>query len=108
MADLFEEADAFVYPYRQIDASGAYFMTKAFDKWTVASDVGVFSYEIRDGQNGSLVRPDDADDLARALSKVVADRPKVMQSGQPDNWPEIGVATREIYERAIADRHAAP
>ena len=40
----------------------------------VASAAGGIRETVRDGENGSLVRPRDVADLAKALDRVLADR----------------------------------
>ncbi|MET0546693.1 MAG: glycosyltransferase, partial [Caulobacterales bacterium] len=35
MARLFQEADSFVFPYRQIDASGVYYLVRPLKKWMI-------------------------------------------------------------------------
>ena len=50
MADLFAATDCFLFPYRQIDASGVYYLTKALGKWMIASRVGIFAEDLADGR----------------------------------------------------------
>jgi glycosyltransferase involved in cell wall biosynthesis len=104
MADLFEAADSFVFPYRQIDASGVYFLVKSFGKWLVASRVGIFAEDMAAGTDGALVDAGDIDALARELAWAAAARPPARPLDRDESWQQIGLATRQIYEQAIAAR----
>lgn len=107
MADLFNEADCFVMPYRQIDASGVYFLVKSYGKWLIASRAGVFAEELRDGAHGFLVTPGSADQLAVSLARAVVERPKP-ERGEPDAaWTAIGQATSELYRELLSPAPAA-
>lgn len=103
MAELFAEADGFVFPYRQIDASGVYYLVKPLGKWLVASRVGVFAEEMTSAAHGALVPPEDVPALAQALEHAVMSRPQGSACAAGASWAEIGRATRALYERARAD-----
>lgn len=100
MADLFEQSDCFVFPYRQIDASGVYFLTKSYGKWLIASRVGVFAEDVNEGVQGQLVAPEDPDALAAAIAATIRDRPVPRPSSPTAAWLEIGHATRDVYAQA--------
>ena len=102
MADLFDEADSFVFPYRQIDASGVYFLVKSMGKWMIASRVGIFAEDMKDGVDGALVDSGDIDALAREMGRAAAQRPAARPQAASDSWQQIGVLTREVYEAAMA------
>lgn len=106
MADLFHEADGFVFPYRQIDASGVYFLLKPLGKWMVASRVGIFAQDIAEGESGALVPPENVESLSAALADAVRRRPAPSAARDGESWAEIGLATRRLYEGAIAERAA--
>ena len=102
MAALFAETDCFVFPYRQVDASGAYFLTRSYSRWTIASRVGIFPDVIREGTDGALITPESAEALADAMkaavlrnAQVVSDIPSAM------SWLEIGRLTRLTYISAL-------
>lgn len=104
MAGLFEDADAFVFPYRQIEASGVFALVRSYRKWVVASDLGAFREALADGSQGTLVPPGDPLALARALEAAIGRTPAEGAAAGPD-WPEIGRLTREVYKR-LATEHA--
>jgi len=102
MADLFEAADCFVFPYRQIDASGVYFLTKALGKWIIASRVGIFAEDVQEGMQGALVPPDDASALAAALAAAIDQRPTPRATSPGLAWFDIGAETRRLYDQVAA------
>lgn len=107
MADLFAQADSFVFPYRQIDASGVYFLVKSLGKWLVASRLGVFAQGVRPGLDGVLVPPDDLRALSLALAAAVAQRPVAAARPDDDGWTAIGERTARLYARLVAAHGAA-
>lgn len=107
MADLFEAADCFVFPYREIDASGVYFLTKGLRKWVIASGIGIFAEDIEDGCDGTLIPSGNAECLARALQHAATTRPSVPQTPIQDSWHDIGRATRRVYEHVLRRRTQA-
>jgi glycosyltransferase involved in cell wall biosynthesis len=104
MAELFAATDCFLFPYRQIDASGVYYLTKALGKWMIASRVGVFAEDLADGSRGTLVAPESPDELARALTAAIEHPPRPAAYSPAGEWIGIGAATVSLYRRAIADR----
>jgi glycosyltransferase involved in cell wall biosynthesis len=103
MAALFAVADGFVFPYRQIDASGVYYLVSSLGKWLIASRVGIFAEEdISGAGRGAVVPPEDVPALARALQHAVETRPRG-RAGTAHPWFDIAHATRALYERAITD-----
>jgi glycosyltransferase involved in cell wall biosynthesis len=108
MAALFVEADCLLFPYRQIDASGVWFLTKSLGKWAIASRVGVFAADLVEGLQGVLLPPGDAVALARAIEHAVRERPAPMAVDAVDEWAAIGAATRRVYESLLpAQRRGA-
>jgi glycosyltransferase involved in cell wall biosynthesis len=100
MAMLFAETDAFVFPYRQIDASGVYYLVKSLGKWLIASRVGVFAEEDVSSEGlGALVPPEDVPALAHALQRAVETRPCGRIQGPRHSWVDIAQATRQLYEQ---------
>jgi len=108
MADLFASADCFLFPYRQIDASGVYFLVKSCSKWLIASRVGIFAEDVREGVQGVLVPPEDPRALSEALAHAIEARPRPEPVSAGAAWSAIGSATRDLYLECIACRPAAP
>ena len=108
LADLLGHADCVLFPYRQIDASGAYYMAKPLGKWIIASAVGVFADDIIHGQTGTLVTPSDSRALAQALEWAVENRAKPAQVQAASSWRDIGSLTKAQYLLASEHRTATP
>lgn len=106
MARLFAEADGFLFPYRQVDASGVYYLVKSLGKWMIASRVGVFEEEALAEPHGTLVPPGDVPALARALQHAIVARPRGCAPRGATAWSDIGRATRALYERALGELEA--
>lgn len=102
MAELFSAADCFVFPYRQIDASGVYFLVKGLGRWLIASKVGVFAEQLRGTDDGRLVPSGDAAALAGALREAVEEWPQARPMASRDSWESIGAQTRGLYEALLA------
>ena len=105
MADLLFGADAFVFPYRTIDASGVLYLVSGLRKWIIASRHGAF-LDLLDGnsQLGRLVDPEDAHALAEALIDSIGKKaPPATELTMP-TWTAIGGHTLEIYRSLIPER----
>ena len=108
--ELFASADVFVFPYQQIDASGALFECLPYGKPIIASRVGVFAEMLEDQKHGYLIEPGDPVGLARALLYIDPTDPGYDAMGESvallsktaKNWKEIGEMTLLIYEKAIS------
>jgi len=105
MNDLFAQSDCFLFPYRQIDASGVYFLVKSLGKWLIASNIGIFAEDVRHEQ-GELVPAEDARALADAIERAIIRRPKPAPVEPGLAWALIGEKTRELYLRSRAKRAA--
>lgn len=108
MAELFAQTDCFVFPYRQIDASGVYFLVKSLSCWQIASRVGIFAEDMVPGVDGELVPCEDVGALAQAMQSSIAQRPQRQAKGASDSWAEIGRATRALYLDAVLTFEGAP
>jgi len=100
MNDILYQADAFVFPYRQIDASGVFYLVAPLSKWLIASDIGIFHEMIEEGINGSLVPKEDSASLAEALIASVGMKPKSRVT--IDSWEAIGKTTKHVYMEALS------
>lgn len=97
MAELFESANSFLFPYRNIEASGVYYTVKGYDKWVIATDLGAFSEEVTP-ECGDLIAPNNADALARSLARGIGRSPAAdSRSGQ--TWTEIGASLASVYDQ---------
>ena len=94
-----EAADVVVFPYREIDASGAFACASQFGKPILASDLGAFAEKpVRDHLR--LVTPEDPGALAAALEELIAD-PVCRES-----WAARSRALQQVtysWERFAAD-----
>jgi glycosyltransferase involved in cell wall biosynthesis len=104
MADLFAHADCFLFPYRQVDASGVYFLIKSCAKWIIASRVGVFAEDLQQGVQGALVPPEDVGALAQALAYAIEHEPRPAPASSGAAWSAIARQTRELYCSALLAR----
>lgn len=108
MADLFGEADCFLMPYRQIDASGVYFLVKSLGKWLIASRVGIFAEDLQEGSQGFLVAPGSAEQLAVSMARAVVERPRPEKTEAGAAWTAIGQATFALYRELVDGEAATP
>jgi glycosyltransferase involved in cell wall biosynthesis len=111
MEALFANADAFVFPYREIEASGVLYRVQGYRRWLIASRLGAFAEAIEDGASGRLVVPDDVDALAAALAEGATLRPVPTTPARVVDWATIARATRATYAEArrewLAETHHA-
>ena len=106
MEVLFHEADAFVFPYLAIQASGVLFLTLPWRRWMIASDLGAFKEFVEDGRNGFRVTPGDSVALASAIAGSIGRSPDQSYSPSIPSWTEIADSTVVVYRSAISDQHA--
>lgn len=107
MDAVLAEADAFVFPYRAIEASGVLFLVARLGKWIIASNLGAFAEMLgRDNRAGALVPAGDAAALASALLDSIGRAPtRDAAAGVPD-WAQIGAITRDVYAEAASSWRA--
>jgi glycosyltransferase involved in cell wall biosynthesis len=101
MAALFEEADCFLFPYRQIDASGVYYLVRPLGKWIIASKVGVFDEDFIAGIDGEQVEPANPRALADAIGRAAASPAISRPANAGTSWEAIGNATKALYADAL-------
>jgi glycosyltransferase involved in cell wall biosynthesis len=108
-----EAADIVVFPYREIDASGAFACASQFGKPIVASELGVFAEPmVRDHLR--LVPPEDPQALADALETLIADpaaRAAWRARSEALNdvmytWERFAADCLALYRRLLAARAA--
>jgi glycosyltransferase involved in cell wall biosynthesis len=76
IAGLFAAADALVLPYRSATASQNVQMAFEYGVPVIATRVGGFPDQVRDGVDGLLAEPDDVASLNAALKRFYADPAK--------------------------------
>jgi len=107
---LYRAAGVVVYPYRAITTSGALATGLALGKAIIASDLPVFRELLINGENALLVDPQDSDELACALIKLIQDSSlrnqlaeKVREMSFGDQtWSLIANKTLQAYERVLS------
>lgn len=98
---LLTEADGFVFPYREIEASGVLFLVQGLGRWIIASRLGAFAETILDGESGRLVPAEDIPALAEALREYVRSRPQPSKGALVLNWEVIAQRTIDTYQEAL-------
>lgn len=103
----FKAADVFVLPYRYIYQSGVLFLGYSFGLPALAANVGSLNDEMIEGRTGFLFRPEDPEDLARAIERYfesdlyrdVSKRRQEIQdyARQGHDWNIVGQATLVVY-----------
>lgn len=73
MAALMQRASIVVCPYTDATQSGVVLTAYAFGKTIVATDVGGLPEYVRDGESGLVVRANDAEALASAITRILLD-----------------------------------
>lgn len=107
----FKAADILVIPYRHIFQSGVLFLGQSFGIPTIATDVGSLREDIMEGETGFIVRPDDSEDLVRALEgyfvsdlykKLASRRPGIRERALKDHsWETVAQITTNIYANLL-------
>jgi glycosyltransferase involved in cell wall biosynthesis len=74
VAELFRRSEVVVLPYSKMSGqSGVLNIALAFNKPVVATDVGGISEVVKDGKTGLVVKPEDVNELAAALVRMLED-----------------------------------
>ena len=104
---FFRRADVLVLPHRSVDVSGVLFAGLAFGKAMVLSDVGGFREIAEEHGAGVLVPPEDPDELAAAIARLLADDAErrrleeraLAAAAGPFSWDRIAAQTASLYEQ---------
>ena len=94
-----------VFPYREIEASGVFFLALSQGRPVIASNLGSFAETMIDGKEGHLTQPGDVASLTTALAHMIGDRAfaaacsraSYAASKAVPDWTEIASKTVEIY-----------
>lgn len=111
LAAYLAEATIVVFPYREIDGSGALALAARFGKPIVASRVGVFA-EPPVASRVELVPPEDPEALAATLAGLLDTPDRLTDLGRRaaalenelPSWKDFAEACRETYRAIIAQR----
>ena len=103
---LLSQADIQVFPYREIDASGALMLAIAAGIPIVASRIGIFAEWLSEMGPGVTVEPDNPAGLAASLAPLIADADYRSAVGKKiadlrdsiPAWKEIALATEAVYQ----------
>lgn len=100
-------SDIIVFPYKNIDQSGALYTAMATKRPIIASDVGGFREVIKDGINGYLVKYGDVEGFKERIIKLFEDENKAKMFvlnniellNSKYSWKEIARKTLEVYKK---------
>jgi glycosyltransferase involved in cell wall biosynthesis len=107
--ELVVNAYAYVHPLRSDGTSPALLQALGYGNCVVASGVDEAREAV--GDAALVFRPDDADDLARQLERVLSDpdlaeeyrRRALRRVEEEYSWDDVAAKHRELYERLVAD-----
>jgi glycosyltransferase involved in cell wall biosynthesis len=113
VAAYFRRAGHAVLPYSQAEQSGVLFTALAFGTPLLVSSVGGFP-DIAAAGAAALVAPGDAEALASALQRLVADAGERQRLGAaarraaagPYSWDAVATRHLALYETLIGRRRA--
>lgn len=110
----FKAADILVLPYRHIYQSGVLFLGYSFGLPVLAAEVGSLKEEIVEGETGFVFKPDDPDDLAKAIERYFTSdlfanlsgrRQKIEEfATKRHSWDTVGQLTMNVYADLIRGR----
>ncbi|MEZ5826491.1 MAG: glycosyltransferase [Geminicoccaceae bacterium] len=108
MEELLDKADAALFAYREIDASGVALSAVSRGLPILASAIGGFAEMFEDGDGAELVPMGDVDAIAGVLRRWAADpsrldelrRRMCRRRDAIPGWDEIAARTVDVYERA--------
>jgi glycosyltransferase involved in cell wall biosynthesis len=112
VAGLFQRSTVTVLPYTEASQSGVAAISYGLGTPVVASRVGGLPEIIRDGEDGLLVPPGNAQALANAVIRLLLDpelqqrmRTAMAQRCQDDlNWSRIAATTMDVYRKTLESR----
>ncbi len=107
----FAAAECLVLPYRRIYQSGVLFLAYRFGIPVIATDVGSFREDVKDGVTGFVCKPDNPADLAETLTTFFASdlyrqreqaRERIAKHGELNySWSDIGKRTYDVYSSLL-------
>jgi glycosyltransferase involved in cell wall biosynthesis len=102
-------ADLFVFPYREIDASGVFMSCLKYGKPVIATRIGTFREVLQDGIHGYLIGLDQpVEAFTTAIANLIADPELACRMGMEvgrlinalPSWPSIARLTANVYSDA--------
>jgi glycosyltransferase involved in cell wall biosynthesis len=99
---LFSACDAALLPYRSATQSGVVALAFGYGRPVIATAVGGLPAAVRDGVDGLLAPPDDADALARAIERVARERERLSAGARRTRELRSFDRYAELLEGAIA------
>jgi glycosyltransferase involved in cell wall biosynthesis len=104
--DWLSGADLFVFPYREIDASGVFMSCLKYGKPVIATRIGAFGEILQNGIHGYLIdlgQPAEA--FTTAIARLMTDPELACRMGREvgrltnalPSWPRIARMTANIY-----------
>lgn len=108
----YDSADLVVLPYLTATQSAVLFTALGRGCPVIVTDVGGLGETVRAANVGLVVPPADADELFKAMYKVLSDplllgelRRRVIQwRNQADSWDQIASSTLDVYRKALGRR----
>lgn len=107
----FKAADVLVIPYVQIFQSGVPFLAYSFGLPVIATDVGSLREDVIEGTTGSICRPQDPSDLARAIrahfESELQQHPQTTRqrirehATRRHSWSTVASITEQAYRRVL-------
>ena len=103
------QGDLFVFPYRDIDASGVFMSCLKYGKPVIATRIGMFGQVLQHGIHGYLIDLDEPPEaFTTAIGSVMADPELACRMGREvarlmnalPSWAGIAQLTRNIYADA--------
>ncbi|ERM92716.1 hypothetical protein O163_03715 [Caldanaerobacter subterraneus subsp. yonseiensis KB-1] len=104
-------SDIVVFPYKDIDQSGALFTAMALGKPIIATNVGGFKETVIDGKSGYLINYGNCEEFANRIIELMKDETKRRAFGEYNlklireqySWDKIASQTLEVYKNLLGD-----
>ena len=109
----FKAGDVLILPYKEIFQSGVIFLGYGFGLPAIVADVGSLKNDIVEGKTGFVFKPEDPDDLARAIEQYFASdlfadlevrRQEIRDHAlKRHSWAVVGQETLKVYRGLLGD-----
>jgi glycosyltransferase involved in cell wall biosynthesis len=103
------QPDLFVFPYRDIDASGVFMSCLKYGKPVIATRIGMFGEVLQHGTHGYLIDPDEpAEAFTTAIADLMTHPERASMMGMEvgrlmntlPSWQDIARSTMKVYSDA--------